>query len=237
MASVLKNRSQDLEIMDDLLCTGEVVDQTLRELEIINRLLGGNSVTVQGIRLLLKTIPSEEVSIADLGCGGGDILKKIADWAAQEKLSVRLTGVDANPGIISFAANNTKEYSNIQYEALNIFSEKFRQSKFDIVVATLFMHHFSNEELIDILKSLKNQARIGIVVNDIHRHWIAYHSIRLLTKFFSKSAMVRFDAPLSVLRAFNREELKSVLRSAGFERYRLRWKWAFRWQLVIPMPQ
>jgi hypothetical protein len=81
---------------------------------------------------------------------------------------------------------------------------------------------------------LKHQVRIGIVINDIHRHWLAYYSIKLLTRLFSKSAMVKFDAPLSVLRAFSRQELSDILHQAGIRHFQLSWKWAFRWQAVCP---
>ena len=229
------HRSQDTEIMDDLLCAGEVVDQTLRELEFINRWLGGNQVTLKGIQLLLKNNPHENtVSIIDLGCGGGDILKIVAGWGRKNNIKTRLTGIDANPNIIAFALHHSKGYPEISYETTNIFSEEFRKRKFDIALATLFTHHFSDHELVDMLSSLQHQAKMGIVINDIHRHWFAFHSIQLLTQFFSKSVMVKFDAPLSVLRAFQRHELETILSKAGIHKYTLRWKWAFRWQLIIP---
>ena len=229
------HRSQNAEIMDDLLCAGEVVDQTLRELEIINRWLGGNLVTLEGIQLLLKNKPRQNtVSITDLGCGGGDLLKIVARWGKKNNIKTKLTGLDANPNIIAFALNHSKDYPEISFETTNILSEEFRKRKFDIALATLFTHHFSDHDLADILSTLQHQAKIGIVVNDIHRHWFAFHSIRLLTRFFSKSAMVKFDAPLSVLRAFRRHELEAILSKAGIDQYSLRWKWAFRWQLIVP---
>jgi hypothetical protein len=109
----------------------------------------------------------------------------------------------------------------------------FATTKFDIVVATLFMHHFTNEQLIRFFRSLKDQTKIGFVINDIHRHFLALHSIRLLTSIFSKSPMVKNDAPLSVRRAFTREDLVTILADAGITTYSLKWKWAFRWQLIV----
>jgi len=229
------NRSLGLEIMDDLNCSGEVVDQTLRELEFINRWLGGNQVTVEGIRKLLKLHqPGREISITDLGCGSGDMLRLIADWGKKNNIAMRLIGVDANPHIINFASIHLSGYPGLTFETTNVFSPEFRTRKFDIITATLFTHHFSDDEVADLLNSLWRQAKIGIVVNDIHRHWFAYYSIGILTKLFSRSSMVKFDAPLSVLRAFRRNELEVILARAGIQHYNLRWKWAFRWQLIIP---
>ncbi|NOT75432.1 MAG: methyltransferase domain-containing protein [Cyclobacteriaceae bacterium] len=226
------NRSSAIEIMDDLDCHGEVVDQTLRELEFINRWLGGNAVTLEGIKKLFKTSKKEKLHIADLGCGGGDMLKLLADWGRRNNISLQLTGIDANPHIIAFAKNNCQSYPEISFETLDIFSSNFESRKFDIVMGTLFYHHFSQQMLIDFFTKLRHQVNVGIIINDIHRHWLAYHSIRLLTKFFSKSAMVKFDAPLSVLRAFTKREMIDILNQSGLVPFKLKWKWAFRWLTV-----
>ncbi|NOS93065.1 MAG: methyltransferase domain-containing protein [Cyclobacteriaceae bacterium] len=233
MAS-LQNRSAEIEIMDDLDCRGEVVDQTLRELDFINQWLGGNAVTLHALKNVLKNqSKNKEISIVDLGCGSGEMLRLIAKKAVQENRSLKLLGIDANPNIIEFAKNHSSESNNISFEAVNIFSEEFRDRKFDVVLCTLFLHHFTEEQLVDIFKSLHQQTKIGIIVNDIHRHPLAFYSIKWLTQLFSKSAMVKFDAPLSVQRAFTKKELKDILSKAGIKNYQLKWKWAFRWQLII----
>jgi 2-polyprenyl-3-methyl-5-hydroxy-6-metoxy-1,4-benzoquinol methylase len=230
--SRFKHRSEEIEIMDDLQCHGQVLDQTLRELEFINQWLGGNAVTMDGVCQLAKG--RKTLSVADLGCGGGDILKMLANWGRRNGLSLTLTGIDANPHIAAFARKNCRDYPEINIESADIFSTDFAGRKFDIVTGTLFFHHFEHEALIDFFSKLKHQVRIGIVINDIHRHWLAYYSIKLLTHLFSKSAMVKFDAPLSVLRAFSRQELSDILHQAGIRHFQLSWKWAFRWQAVCP---
>ncbi len=230
MASRFNQRSREIEIMDDLQCNGEVVDQTLRELEFINRWLGGNSVTLEGVRQLAGG--QKTITLADLGCGGGDMLKILARWGRKNKLNLSLTGIDANPYIIQFARNNCKAYPEINLENQDIFSRDFQVLKFDIITGTLFYHHFPQADLIDLFYKLKHQARLGLVINDLHRHWLAFYSIRLLTRLFSRSSMVRFDAPLSVLRGFSRAELNDLLFKAGIHSFELKWKWAFRWLVV-----
>jgi 2-polyprenyl-3-methyl-5-hydroxy-6-metoxy-1,4-benzoquinol methylase len=228
-----KNRSTDIEIMDDLDCKGEVVDQTLRELDFINQWLGGNAVTLNALRLLWESkSKSSTITIADLGCGSGEMVRLISKLASENKQRVSLTGIDANANIIEYA-KRSKVNDSIVFESVNIFSNQFKERKFDIIVCTLFLHHFSDEELVTLFKSFKQQANIGIIVNDIHRHPLAYYSIKWLTQLFSKSAMVKFDAPLSVLRAFTKSELKNILSKAEISNYQLKWKWAFRWQLII----
>lgn len=236
MNSRFSYRSDQIEIMDNLEAGGEVLNQTLKELEVINRLLGGNAVTLGGIQQLLKNEKGNihEITIADIGCGGGDILMEIAAWGKKKAIPLKLIGIDANPHVIEFAKSRCSKYSNITFLAQNINSPEFLHNSFDIVTATLFTHHFPNQQLAELFQSLHRQARLGVVINDLHRHWFAYHSIKILTHLFSKSAMVRFDAPVSVLRAFSRSDLISILQSAGLKSYFLKWKWAFRWQLIIP---
>jgi 2-polyprenyl-3-methyl-5-hydroxy-6-metoxy-1,4-benzoquinol methylase len=226
-------RSADIEIMDDLNCSGEVVTQTLRELEKINHLLGGNHVTIAGLKRLTRFRPNKLFKVADLGCGSGDILRLIHKWGVKNSIRLELIGVDANPFIIAYAREHTPSSIPVRYEAIDIFSESFTNEKFDIVIGTLFFHHFSNEQLVIFFKQLKTNVTTGVIVNDIHRHTLAYYSIKWLTNFFSRSSMVKYDAPLSVLRAFKKKELIEIMKLAGITNYTIKWMWAFRWQVIF----
>ncbi len=234
MAVSFSQRSTAPEIMDDLNYHDKVIFQTLRELDFINQWLGGNSVTLNALEKIWKEIPeNKEVTIVDLGCGSGAMLRLIAEKASQQKRKIQLTGIDANLHIVGYAKRQSTYFENLHFEAINVFSNEFNHQSFDIIIATLFLHHFSDGELVNLFTSMKKQAKIGIIVNDIHRHPLAYFSIKWLTSLFSKSSIVKFDAPLSVLRAFTRKELELILYKAGIENYELEWKWAFRWQLII----
>jgi 2-polyprenyl-3-methyl-5-hydroxy-6-metoxy-1,4-benzoquinol methylase len=220
----LQTRSGELEIMDDLDCHGEVVDQTLRELEIINRLLGGDYVTIDGIKQLVS---KSDLTIADFGCGGGDLAMKIVKWGRKKGLVLKVEGIDANPHIVEFAK---RQYPDLSFITLDVFGN---QKTYDIITATLFVHHFDDDQLVRLFSLMRSHAKLGVVINDIHRHALSYYSIKWLTQLFSKSAMVKFDAPLSVRRAFKRKELVDILNKAGITNYQLKWKWAFRYQLII----
>ncbi|MBL3654695.1 methyltransferase domain-containing protein [Fulvivirga sediminis] len=235
MPSKFENRSNEPELMDDLNSSGQVIDQTLKELEVINKWLGGNYVTTNGISKLASNRKQTDspLIIVDLGCGSGDMLKRIARWGRKTKLKLQLIGIDANPNIIEWAKNNSKDYDEISYKCLNIFSDEFKNIKCDFITATLFTHHFTDKELIQLLKQFRHQAKLGVVINDLHRHWFAFHSIKILTSVFSKSAMVKYDAALSVLRSFRKKDLQKILNESGCTQYSLKWLWAFRWQLII----
>jgi ubiquinone/menaquinone biosynthesis C-methylase UbiE len=234
----LSYRSNEKELIDDLELDNDALRQNLEELALINKYLGGNQVTVSGLSKLLpkstiSPIPNPQSLIADLGCGGGDMLMVMANWAKKKGINVQFIGIDANDFMIDFGTKRTANYQNISYLHQDIFSEEFKEKTFDIVTMTLFCHHFSDESLIKILQLLKKQTRIGIVINDIHRHWFAYHSIAWITKLFLKSYLVKNDAKLSVWRAFVREDLEKIIQKSGFTKYSIRWKWAFRWEVVL----
>lgn len=231
--SRFSKRCYTKEWMDDLQCSGKELEQTLNELRTINRLLGGNEVTTSGIRVLAGKNALRSYTIADLGCGGGDMTLVMKEWGIRNGYSLRIVGVDANPNIISLAKKRVQlHYPDIEFRQGNVFDVNYLTEEVDIQTCTLFMHHFTDEELVRMLTNLRNTTRIGLVINDLHRHFLAYHSIKWLTAAFSRSRMVKNDAPLSVLRAFSRSDWERLLRAAGIEKYQISWHWAFRWQVV-----
>ncbi len=231
---MFSKRSNEKEFLDDFSCEGEALEQNLRELKFINKWLGGNNVTFSGLSKVLKNTDSlAPIKIADLGCGGGDMLMLIAVYGRNRKRKFELTGVDANASIIEYAKENTKAFNEIEYTIANVFSEDFSKLKFDIVNCTLFCHHIEDEELVVLFSKLKRQTRLAVVINDLHRHPFAFYSIKWLTHFFSKSFMVKNDAKLSVLRGFKRNELETLIKKAGYTNFSIQWKWAFRWEVVL----
>jgi 2-polyprenyl-3-methyl-5-hydroxy-6-metoxy-1,4-benzoquinol methylase len=142
-----------------------------------------------------------------------------------------LTGVDINPHCIEFARSR-KENNGIGFIASDYKLVKLEE-KSDIVFSSLFCHHFNDEELKEIFSWMKENSAIGFFVNDLHRNPLAYYSIKWLTKIFSKSYLVKNDAPLSVMRGFKKAELKNLFEQVSLNHAVLKWKWAFRWLMVF----
>jgi 2-polyprenyl-3-methyl-5-hydroxy-6-metoxy-1,4-benzoquinol methylase len=225
-------RCYDKEIMDDLEVGGEILKQTLRELRTINKFLGGNHVTTSGLKILLKGDKKRKYTIADVGCGGGDMLRVMADWASKNGYDCQFIGIDANEHTIGMAKENLKNYPNVSFLTKNVFDKEFESIKVDVFTCTLFTHHFTDEELIILTRVFNKGASLGLVINDLHRHPLAYYSIRLLTALFSKSPMVQNDGPLSVLRGFSRKDIRHILQKAGIVPVQIQWNWAFRWRVI-----
>ncbi len=220
-------RSDKKELLDGNSIPHEDVVQNMQELNTINTLLGGHSITLAGFKKLVGD--RNEISIVEIGCGGGDNIRVIENYCKKINVNYLLTGIDINPDIISFASAQ-----NIN---LHIICSDYRKVVFeqkpDIIFSSLFCHHFSEHELIEQLRWMEVNSSVGFFINDLHRHWLAYYSIQFLTNLFSKSYLVKNDAPLSVARGFRISEWKSLFQKTGINNYSIQWKWAFRYLITV----
>lgn len=205
----------------------------LRELNTINTWLGGHAITLQGVQKLLYH-SSTPVRIAEIGCGGGDNLLAIHRWNSRGTYGITYTGIDLNKACIEFAEQQCaslpgKIFINSDYRLVKFESNE----KPSIIFNSLFCHHFSNEQLVEMLIWMKNNATIGFFINDLQRHPLAYYSIKWLTALFARSYLVKHDAPVSVIRGFSRQEWRQLLKQAGIINYTIQWKWAFRYLITV----
>jgi 2-polyprenyl-3-methyl-5-hydroxy-6-metoxy-1,4-benzoquinol methylase len=227
-----KNRTDKEELMDDFSIGGDLLRDTLDKLENINRWLGGNLMTVKALKKVLKNHPKEqELTIADIGCGHGDILRDVAKFGRKNGYKMKLIGMDANPTAIAYANELSTEFPELSFKTEDIFSEAFKNRKFDVVLATLFLHHFKEAQLTSFLGNTLKQTKIGIVVNDLHRHKLAYYLFMLLSVFI-KNNMIIEDGLTSVLRGFKRNELAHISKKLKVKP-QISWKWAFRFEWIL----
>jgi SAM-dependent methyltransferase len=236
-------RSYEKELLDRDDIPFADIRQNMQELDFINAKLGGHKITLEGIKSMMKTTRSrsknknEGLSILEIGCGGGDNLRVIKNYCKKKNISVQLSGIDINPHCIEFARSRKEnegiEFISSDYKLAHPFPRP------DIIFNSLFCHHFTDKEMTEILAWMKEHSNIGFFINDLHRHPFAYYSIKWLTRLFSKSYLVKNDAPLSVLRGFKRKELEKFIdqclpvgQAGSMLNAQLKWKWAFRWLLI-----
>lgn len=227
----LTRRSRQAEMMDAPDVDPDALDHAMRHLEIVNRTLNGYGPSLAGIRHLHPP-GQKDFSLLDVGCGSGDTLRRIARWSRRQGLTAHLTGIELSKQSAERAAAASKDYPEITISHQDIYAIP-AVPQFDIVHSALVLHHFSrDDDVVNVLRQMGQIARLGVIVNDLHRHPLAYHSIRLLTRTFSQSSILQNDAPLSVARAFTRSELKYLAASAGLQGVNVQWHWAFRWLMT-----
>lgn len=220
--------------MDDFSLEGEELREALDKIASINQLLGGNNVTLDGVKQLLRNVsPNETITIVDVGCGNGDLLRTLAQYAEQAGLLFELIGIDANRFTVNHAQLLSTDYKNISFRCEDIFDPAFQEVKADLFLCTLTLHHFKNEEIEYLLPLFYRNSRLGIVINDLHRSGLAYRLFQLLCFVFRLNTMSREDGLISILRGFTREELIRFSNQMNFNKWSIRWRWAFRYQWII----
>lgn len=220
-------RSPELELLDGEDIPFDAIRQNMQELNVINHYLGGHQITIAGLRACMPST-SMPLHIVEMGCGGGDNLWAIHKFLKKHGLHAKLTGIDWKEECIQFAQTS---YPDIHFVCRD-FREVVFEQKPDILFNSLFCHHFKEDDLVTLLQWMADQSRYGFFINDLHRHPFAYYSIKTLTALFSRSYLVKHDAPLSVARGFTQKEWETLCTQAGLSKVQISWKWAFRHLLV-----
>ena len=221
-------RSTERELMDDPGVPYLHLERALDELGTINRWLGGHRTTRIGVERLIRNLSNQTpIRVLDLASGGTDLPAVLAPLRRR----FDVTALDVNPLMVEYARRRGFKANQVTGSA---FALPFPDEAFDIVHISLFLHHCTELQAIALLARARRTARIGIVINDLHRHSLAHAAITLLTGLLSRSQIVRNDASASVRSAFTRSELRSLLLRAGIPGANLTWQWAFRWCLTVP---
>jgi ubiquinone/menaquinone biosynthesis C-methylase UbiE len=213
--------------MDDISISGDPLDSALKELTVINRWLGGFSTSRKGMKILCDASPkTQTMNILDVGAGGSDLQAVVNE----EYPGARVTSLDLNFGACMYSL---REHPEVDIVNGSILALPFKDGAFDFIHASLFLHHFREDELRTILAEMHHIARRGIVINDLRRSIFSYLGILFLTRMFSRSRMVIHDAPLSVRRGFSRKDLRELLAQFPSSSVTVKRTWAFRWLVCI----
>ena len=226
------HRSPEKELLDGVNLPFEDIRLNMQELDVINSTLGGHRITLAGIRALLpeKVPTTSPWHICEIGCGGGDNLRVVRQYLERKGIPAVYTGIDLNPHCTAFAECRD-ENAGITFLCADYQHATFASPP-DIIFSSLFCHHFDDKKLQEQWLWMKENARLGFFINDLHRHPLAYYAIRYLTRWFSRSYLVKHDAPLSVLRGFRRAELLALQQALPPANISLHWQWAFRWLMI-----
>lgn len=228
-----KYRSTEDEIMDDFSMKGEMLRKTLDQIAAINNRLGGNNVTISGLKQVLKNKPAgTTISIIDIGCGNGNMLRAVADYGRKNNFIFKLTGIDANEYTVEYAKKLSVDYPEISYRKMDVMNDEFSKLDADIVLSTLFLHHFKNDEIEILLTRLVKKISNAVIINDLHRSRAAFYLFKAICLFI-RNPMVKKDGAISILSGFKKKELVALNNKLQFTGSTIRWKWAFRYQWII----
>lgn len=221
----LSARASGSEIMDSGDVGPEVFTRVMDDLALVSRVMLAHGPTIGFLQRATRGLPrGTAISILDIGCGEGDLLRRIRRWSNRRGLDVRLSGLDLNPRSAVVARARTPPGYAIEYSTGNVFDHA---GGADFVVSSLFTHHLTDEQVTLFLRWMERHAARGWFVNDLHRHRIAYHGFGLAARLARWHWIVRQDGQTSVTRGFRADEWRDLLDGAGIEA-RVRWKPLFR---------
>lgn len=237
MFSHFTHRATEEEIMDDLSLQGEELDKTLANLGVVNRWLGSHlsvrSSVRRGLSFLSQAEKEQPLRLIDVGCGGGDSLRMLAKWSDSQDIDLQLTGLDANPHIISWAKKESAHLPAIDFLQGNVLEDEINWEDYDLVLCGLFLHHFSEEEHLYLLEKWRAAGIKLILVYDLQRSWLPYLLFQLTSRLLRFTPMARADGALSVRRGFHRRELIQLMTQFQPKAYQCWWRWAFQYQLIV----
>lgn len=149
--------------------------------------------------------------LLDVGFGHGDMLRAIAGWARRRGIEAELVGVDLNPKSAAVAEAATPADLEIRY----VTGDYRGLGGFDFVISNLVAHHMSAGELRDFLRYMEAEAKVGWMVNDLHRHRLAFAGFPMLCRIMGWHRIVREDGQLSIALAFRPREWRAILQDSG----------------------
>lgn len=186
---------------------------TLAELESLNEKFGGHAVLLRFLRQWMK--PGESYRVLDLCCGSGDGARAMVRWAREQSVTLAVEGIDANPETVRVARQRSREFPEIRYAAEDALRAE-PEGRYDLVLCSLALHHFSASDAIAMLRRCSELTRRWALVVDLERSVFTSAAIWLATTLFCRHAATAHDGEMSARRAFSHAEFAALAQQAGW---------------------
>ena len=206
----LLDRLEDDRLLSEL-------SANLRDIRRANRYLGGTSALLSRLRPCLDA--TRPVSLLDVATGSADIPIIIARHAAREQRPVSIVATDVAGPVLDEARRlvDRSGLKTIRIEWADALALPYRDAEFDLVTCSLALHHFDPQRAVTVLAEMRRVARRAVFVNDLERSLPAWIGAWLLAHGTTRNRLTRHDAPLSVRRAYTKEEILGLCRQAGWQ--------------------
>jgi len=228
----LKQRAGEQELMDDLATGGAELREALQHLRRLNRIFGAAAPTLYGVqRIWQEEGRPAKLSILDIGSGSGDVNRHLLRWAEEHGIDMHITLTDITEEACAEARLLFQDEPRIQVKQGDLF--ELQSGCADVVTGTQFVHHFASDELPNVVESMLSASRLGVVINDIHRHWIAWAAVWLMAHMVSTNRYIRNDGPLSVAKGFRAEDWRNLRDTLHNPDMSYSWRPLFRYAVMV----
>ncbi len=229
----LSARHEGEEIMDNYSGDPFELQKVFEDINHVNKILGGNKITIDAVFRLIAENPKESYTILDMGCGDGNMIRAIAREARNRNIDMKLIGVDLNQEALTIAGKASVNFPEISYQKKDILTANFSDFKSDIVITTLTMHHFRNEDVLRFVRQFTKLASLGVIVNDLQRSAWAYYLFQGFRLIFIRTKIAKIDGLISISKGFKKADLEALAKKIPDVVHDIKWKWAFRYVWIM----
>lgn len=193
----------------------------LHKLDKVGKYLGGDKASLK----TLKQLPFSPTSILDVGCGGGGFTKKLGKYFGDSQIK----GIDISVSAVNYAITKNK-LQNVDFAHCRL--EEIPSKSYDVVITTLVCHHLKDQDLTQFLQHCVRVAKRRVIINDLHRHPIAFGAFWVFGSLFLRNRLIIHDGCLSVKRAFIRKDWNRYLNETNIAG-KISWHFPFRWLVTL----
>jgi len=208
----------------------------LRDIKRTNRWLGGRRALLGALEPWLLAA-ERPLHVLDVGTGGADLPRALLRRAKRLRREVVVTAIDREPLAAAIASTDGTSSDRLRIVCADARRLPFEDRSFDVVTASLFLHHFEHRDAVELLRAFLRLARRAVVINDLRRHRIPWLFIWVASRLTLRHPMYVHDAPLSVLRGFTLAELARAARETGVRGFDLRRRLPYRLVLTLPVEE
>ena len=227
-------RRHDPEWMDREDNTRADLEGALADIGAVNRFLGGSKIVVESVLpYLAAAMPERPLTVLDVGTGAADVPRALVEAARVAGRPIRIVAVDRDPVTAALARGACEGIPEIEVLERDAFRLGFPAGSFDLVTASLFLHHFDHRDAVRLIAAFRRLARRAVLVNDLRRHAIPWALIAVAARATRRHPMFVHDAPLSVLRGFTDDELRRIAADAGAPEATVARRFAFRLLMTV----
>ncbi len=218
--------------MDDFSTGGTELREALSHLRVLNRIFGAAAPTLHGVQKIWREAGRpDSLTILDIGSGSGDVNQHLLRWADMNQIDLKITLVDITEEACEEARHYFRDEPRVQVMQRDLFD--LQEKSVDVVTGTQFVHHFAADELHNVIQSMLKVSRLGVVINDIHRHWIPWAAVWLTVRLISNNRYILNDGPLSVAKGFCADDWKHLRKTLDLPEMFFSWRLLFRYMVVI----
>jgi len=203
---------------------------SLRDIERLNGLPGGDWLTLRHVRRAIGRLPRDRtIRILDVGAGGGGFARRLVRWARRHGRRVHVLALDSERDTIRIAVRATAEFPEIAVVRADACALPVRARGVDLAVCALTLHHLAATTAPAALAEMATAAKLGFIVNDLWRSRLSVALVWLVTRLSRCHWISRHDGPLSVRRSYSPAEIRALAAAAGLGQVAVRrYPWLLR---------